>query len=277
MLLTTTEAAALTGLDERAVRKDVEHGILDVGSPPRFAEVALVYLRACATFTFHLVAQDRKRLYAAVADALQRGATQLDLGPGWTVDIAALARDLHERIAGFDMWRESLVVRDDILGGEPVFPGSRLAVRQVGQMLIRGADPAEIHEDYPELSDRDLDFSRLYAVAYPRIGRPSATSSLGIPRLGPETFEPGFASRAADARSAGLGSSRAATKGSGTEDSRAPRLERRPRGGSLRTPRDRRLAGVQKQSCPDLVPFRPAPARARLIHHRAAGSIRLTT
>ena len=52
--LTATEAAALTGRDERAVRKDVEHGILDAGSPPRFAEVALVYLRACGSFAFHL-------------------------------------------------------------------------------------------------------------------------------------------------------------------------------------------------------------------------------
>lgn len=170
--LTATEAAALTGIDERAVRKDVEHGILEVGSPPRFAEVALLYLRACATFTFHLGAQDRKRLYAAVADALHRGTDHLDLGPGWTLDIASLSRDLHGRITAFDAWRESLVVRDDILGGEPVFPSSRLAVRQVGQMLMRGADPAEVREDYPELSDRDLDFAKLYTLAYPRIGRP---------------------------------------------------------------------------------------------------------
>ncbi|MEQ1506853.1 MAG: hypothetical protein ABMB14_31790 [Myxococcota bacterium] len=95
----------------------------------RFAEVALVYLRACATFAFRLGAQDRKRLYVAVADALQQGIARLDLGPGpgWTLDMAALSRELHERIASFETWREALVVRDDILGGEPVFPGSRCA------------------------------------------------------------------------------------------------------------------------------------------------------
>jgi hypothetical protein len=45
LALTATEVAALTGLDERAIRKDLEHGIVEAGSPPRFSEVALVYFR----------------------------------------------------------------------------------------------------------------------------------------------------------------------------------------------------------------------------------------
>ncbi len=172
LALTTTEAAALTGLDERAVRKDVEHGILDTGSPPRFAEVALVYLRACASFAFHLDAADRRRLYGEIADALACGRARLDLGSGWTLDVAAIARDLHGRLAAFEAWRSGLVTREDILGGETVFPGTRLAVRRVGELLLRGTDPAEVREDHPGLSDRDLEFARLFTVAYPRIGRP---------------------------------------------------------------------------------------------------------
>lgn len=179
LALTTTEAAALTGLDERAVRKDVEHGILDAGTPPRFAEVALVYFRACASFTFHLGAQDRKQLYADIVDALERGHVRLELGPGWTLDVAAIAADLRRRVAEFEAWREALVTRDDILGGEPVFPGSRLAVRHVGEMLARGADAAEVREDYPDLTERDIEFAGLYAVAYPRIGRPRGQAAAG--------------------------------------------------------------------------------------------------
>jgi len=172
LALTTTEAAALTGLDERAVRKDVEHGILDAGSPPRFAEVALVYLRACASFAFHLDARDSKRLHAEIADALDRGLERLELGPGWTLDVAAVKAELRLRVADFEAWRAGLVLRDDILGGEPVFPNSRLAVRHIGEMLARGVDPAEVREDYPYLSERDIEFAPLFAVAYPRIGRP---------------------------------------------------------------------------------------------------------
>ena len=170
--LTSTEAAALTGLDERTVRKDVEHGILQAGSPPRFEEVALVYFRACASFTFHLGAEDRRRLYSDIADAIAHDLARLDLGPGWSLDVAAIAADLRDRVARFEAWRSTLVTRDDILGGEPVFQGSRLAVRHVGEMLHRGADSAEVLEDYPYLNERDLEFARVYATAYPRIGRP---------------------------------------------------------------------------------------------------------
>jgi hypothetical protein len=46
MELTPSEVVALFGLDERRVRKDVEHGVFDRGkSPPRFALAEVVYLR----------------------------------------------------------------------------------------------------------------------------------------------------------------------------------------------------------------------------------------
>lgn len=170
--LTTTEAAALTGLDERAVRKDVEHGILRAGSPPRFTEAALVYLRACASFAFHLETRDRRRLHDEIVDALARGRARVDLGPGWTLDVAGVACELRERLAAFEEWRAGIVTREDVLAGEPTFAGTRLAVRRIGELLLRGTDPAEVRADHPELTDRDLEFARLYTVAYPRLGRP---------------------------------------------------------------------------------------------------------
>jgi uncharacterized protein (DUF433 family) len=78
----------------------------------------------------------------------------------------------QERKARFDAWKARLVRSPDILGGEPVFPGSRLAVRHVGGMVLRGAPLEEIREDYPYLSDEDVAFARLYTEAYPRVGRP---------------------------------------------------------------------------------------------------------
>jgi uncharacterized protein (DUF433 family) len=67
----------------------------------------------------------------------------------------------------FEEWKAQLVTDDAILGGEPVFPKSRLAVRHVGQMLLRGASRDEVQEDYPYLSDRDLDFAEICAQATP--------------------------------------------------------------------------------------------------------------
>jgi len=72
----------------------------------------------------------------------------------------------------FEAWKRTLIVDDAILGGEAVFPRTRLAVRHVGEMLLRGVAPAEIVEDYPYLKKEDLDFARMYASA-----KPAAVSS----------------------------------------------------------------------------------------------------
>jgi uncharacterized protein (DUF433 family) len=64
----------------------------------------------------------------------------------------------------FDHWRNALVTRDDILGGEPVFPNSRLAVRHVGEMARRGASVEEIVADYPYLSRKDVEFAMRFAA-----------------------------------------------------------------------------------------------------------------
>lgn len=174
LALTTNEVAALTGLDEKFVRKDVEQGVVEALTPPRFAEHALVYFFATAAFAFHLATAERRRLYRMVSKAVENREPTLELGPGWTLDIAAICAKLLERQSGFEAWKAGLVEDEGILGGEPIFPKSRLAVRHVGEMLRRGATAAEVLEDYPYLSERDLDYARLYTTAYPRIGRPRA-------------------------------------------------------------------------------------------------------
>ena len=91
--------------------------------------------------------------------------------------IGVLVRDLGGSDPALRAWKEKLVVQPDIMGGEPVFPGSRLTVRRVGGMLELGEDPRAILEDYPHLTDEDLELARLYVRAYPRVGRPRSASS----------------------------------------------------------------------------------------------------
>ena len=59
-------------------------------------------------------------------------------------------------MTAFDTWKSTLVTRDDVLGGEPRFPKSRLAVRHIGEMALRGASIDEIIADYPNLSKQDV-------------------------------------------------------------------------------------------------------------------------
>jgi uncharacterized protein (DUF433 family) len=174
--LTTSEVAALFDLDERRVRKDVEYGVFErMDSPPRFDLAEVVYLHTVAGFGLDLGLEDRKRLYRLIAAALRsKKSYDLALSAYVVVKLDSAVHDVETRLSAFEKWRKKLIQRDDILGGEPVFPKSRLAVRHIGEMAHRGASFDEIVSDYPDLSKQDVEFAKRFAAAYPHVGRPRA-------------------------------------------------------------------------------------------------------
>ena len=173
--LTVSEVVALSGLEEKRVRKELEYGVLKLRSgSPKFRFSALVYFTTLAQTKLRLDVEDRKALYKTVSSAAVEAVvpTRIPFGGVLELPVASIVRLVKARLHQFEAWKAKLVRDDGILGGEPVFPKSRLAVRQVGGMILKGADPEEIKSDYPYLTDRDIEFARLYTKAYPRVGRP---------------------------------------------------------------------------------------------------------
>jgi uncharacterized protein (DUF433 family) len=80
---------------------------------------------------------------------------------------AVSAQDVRARAELYQRGLERIDRDDEILGGEPVFKGTRLAVRHIGGMRANGQSVEQIREDYPELSSDDIEFARLYAEAPP--------------------------------------------------------------------------------------------------------------
>ncbi|HEV3188989.1 MAG TPA: DUF433 domain-containing protein [Polyangiaceae bacterium] len=169
--LSATEVAALAGLDEGRVRKDVENGIFP---RPTFMFADLVYFFAVALLGVQLGVDDRRKLHALIAAAMaaRRPPPRVEFGPVLEVRLDRVTKDAEEKLARFDAWKKKLVTDERILGGETVFPKSRLAVRHVGEMLLRGAAVDDVREDYPDLKDEDIEFSTIFTRAYPRMGRP---------------------------------------------------------------------------------------------------------
>lgn len=64
--------------------------------------------------------------------------------------------DCLERDRAYFAWKEKLVTDPQIMGGATVFPGSRLTVTHIGQMVYRGAWHSDILKDYPYLTEDDL-------------------------------------------------------------------------------------------------------------------------
>jgi uncharacterized protein (DUF433 family) len=176
---TVPEVSALLGLPERKVRKEMELGVLPESSPPRLPFAAVVCLLAMAEFeaALPLSPQGRKNLYARVRDSLDcwqpdKVPADIHIGNGLVVvQVKQFVRDAWARVRGFLSWKRRRVVVDPtILGGEPVFKGSRLSVRHIGG--VPAGEHPNVLEDYPYLSKEDIHFAAIYSRAYPRLGRP---------------------------------------------------------------------------------------------------------
>ncbi|MCC6216476.1 MAG: DUF433 domain-containing protein [Polyangiaceae bacterium] len=169
--LSALEVAALVDLDEGKVRKDVEHGLFE---GPRFTIGDLVYFRLVALLGLQVGVDDRKKLHGLVEAAMRRRPTPrtISLGPVTELKVGDVAAEMEAKLERFERWKAKLVEDPKILGGEPVFPKTRTAVRHVGGLLRRGVPAREVREDYPHLGDEDFEFARAYAKAYPKMGRP---------------------------------------------------------------------------------------------------------
>lgn len=171
---TPNEAAALAQLPPKTVRKDLEHAVIPALSPPRLPFSALVYFQTIRLSGLSWAVRDRVRLYHLVSDALARSPTpeSIEFTSVLTLRLGPVVRELDDKLARFHAWKQSLTSDPAIMAGETVFPNSRLTVRHIGEMLDRGESPAVVLEDYPNLGLQDLEFSRLFVIAYPRVGRP---------------------------------------------------------------------------------------------------------
>jgi len=79
-----------------------------------------------------------------------------------------VVKRVEERIETFLRGRTRVVSRPEILGGEPVFEGTRISVRFVGERARKGESVAVLLDDYPALSTEDVEFARMFVA----LGRP---------------------------------------------------------------------------------------------------------
>jgi uncharacterized protein (DUF433 family) len=178
-VFTVPEVSALLGLSERKVRNEIEHGLLPDASPPRLPFVAVVCLLAFVAFEVYLSLspEGRRKLYDSIRNSLAGWRPDHEPDDIMLVDgairvqVKHFAHEALDRVEPFLSWKERRVVADPaILTGEPVFKGSRLSVRHIGGMPE--SELAAILEDYPYLNEADIRFARVFAKAYPRMGRP---------------------------------------------------------------------------------------------------------
>jgi uncharacterized protein (DUF433 family) len=207
MLFSLREAAVLSRLSEDKVRREVERKVIEprivaAGAAHRLlfgeSEILFFAMLNLLSGVIELTPPTRAKAGRLLIDiASLEGWTMARRDPEFrsewvarlnrewsksinaivTVNWDALIEDLGPRI---DLYRKGLTrIREDdeILGGEPVFDGTRLAVRHIGGMRARGEPAALIVADYPELTADDVEFALLYTDAHPLVGRPKSAAA----------------------------------------------------------------------------------------------------
>ncbi len=112
---------------------------------------------------------------ASVASADPRNRVSLE-GGFLTIDLREPRRDLATALRALRRARDLVVSDPDILGGDPVFRGTRIPVHLIATLIGQGSTERDLLEAHPHLTAEMVHLAPTYAVAYPLRGRPRAQS-----------------------------------------------------------------------------------------------------
>jgi uncharacterized protein (DUF433 family) len=174
-LFTPTEAAVLTGLTLKAVNNAIDKKT--ISAVPGEDGGRLLDARALVSLSIErrlstgiATPELRRKVFDALAEgprnvvSIEGGLIKIDLREPRRA-LAASLRDLRRA--------RRLVVSDpEILGGDPVFRGTRVPVHLIAELGAQGSKPAELMESYPRLTAEMIRLAPVYAAAYPLRGRP---------------------------------------------------------------------------------------------------------
>jgi uncharacterized protein (DUF433 family) len=185
---TPTEAAVLTGLPLKAVNNAIDKKTIssvageDHGRPTRMLEArALVSLSLERRLADRIAPELRRKVFDALGDA-PRNTVSLE-GGLLKLDLREPRRELAASLRTLRRARRIVVSDPDIMGGDPVFRGTRVPVHMIAELLEQGAAEAELLESYPRLTAEMIRLAPIFAAAYPLRGRPRKQPWAGRPPI----------------------------------------------------------------------------------------------
>ncbi|MBW4091867.1 MAG: DUF433 domain-containing protein [Proteobacteria bacterium] len=114
----------------------------------------------------------RREVFDALATA-PRNRVSLE-GGFLTIDLREPRRDLATALRALRRARDLVVSDPDIMGGAPVFRGTRIPVHPIATLIGQGSTERDLLEAYPRLTAEMVHLAPTYAAAYPLRGRPRA-------------------------------------------------------------------------------------------------------
>ena len=173
-LFTPTEAAVLTGLTLKAVNNAIDKKTISAVPGEEGGRLldarALVSLALERRLADRVAPELRRRVFDALAGS-PRNVVSLE-GGLVKIDLRELRRELATSLRELRRARRLVVSDPEVLGGDPVFRGTRVPVHLIAELLAQSSKPAELIESYPRLTAEMIRLAPVYAAAYPLRGRP---------------------------------------------------------------------------------------------------------
>ena len=172
--LTANEAASVTRVPLKQVHRIIDAGLLrgrvETRRGSRFiVGSGLVGLRLAWLTADTLTPTARRRI---VERAIATDAASVVAADPLKVDLKPIAAEVRIGLARLRKAKGMLTCDPEVLGGQPVFGGTRALVHDVAEMLANGDTVEAIHSAYPQLTLDQIGLAADYAQAYPRRGRP---------------------------------------------------------------------------------------------------------
>lgn len=177
---TPAEASAVVKLPLKAVHKVIDSRLI---RPQRsrqgnhiqrlLSAEHLVYLRLEAEGVRLLSLAARRELARAVESSPNAETLNVSGGPALVVKVERARKEVERELKRLQKAQRMAVSDPEIMGGTPVYRGTRIPVDLVATMLAQGASTEEILEGYPGLNREQVDLAPLYVAAFPRRGRPA--------------------------------------------------------------------------------------------------------
>jgi uncharacterized protein (DUF433 family) len=173
-LMTANEAASVTGVPLRQVHRIIDAGLLGAAvkrdnKARLLAPKGLVGLKLAHDTADVLTLQGRRTVVATSIRSPRQSMIRADM---IVVDARPAAKTVRSGLSLLAKARSMVSATPEVLGGTPVFKGTRIPVHDIADMLANGDRPAAIVKAYPQLDAERVRLASIYAQAYPARGRP---------------------------------------------------------------------------------------------------------
>lgn len=204
LFIPTAEAAFIAGLTDRQMNRVVDEHLMPEslfeqrGSSRLFTRLGAAFARFYFATEDLLLAGARKQVLEELSARVERlqaknqvlSLTLLD-SMSWKVerkfvevDVLPFLQEAFYRAKEVDQ-ADTLVTTDpEVMGGVPVFAGTRVPIGMVLGSLAAGIDLDRLKASYPFLTEAHIQSAKVYEAVHPRRGRPRRMSEVNpqLPR-----------------------------------------------------------------------------------------------